>query len=173
MELARRSGDAAALFGASASGDPRWIFGLLSFAAQAFKSEASVASRLLDTDVAVLRDNLSTWKSVKARATDIEARLAGKYGNSVFDLDLTALAAEWRDATNSVILVRNRKKKRVWGALAPFASHAMPADVGEEIGRLIELKKCRDESTRHEPTLSGFGVIWRDSRASQTNSTLT
>ena len=149
------------VFGTFASGDPRWIRNFLIFASLMFKSEAMLAAPLLSRSTQSLRESFRAWKTDRAKCADIEHLLSGHYREGVAALDLVGLLDEWRDAAGANFLVRNGRKKRVWDALAPFTDAAMPADVGSEIARLIELKAARVQADRHNAVLGELGPIWR------------
>jgi very-short-patch-repair endonuclease len=159
--LATGAGETTALFGASGSGDPHWIYRLLTFAAQAFKPEASGAIAMLAADGARAQEYFGAWKAVRTRYLEYTTNLAGAYRQGVFNLDLPALLDEWREASSAMILVRNGRKKRVWEALAAFTEAPMPDDVGGEIARLIDLKALRIEAGRYDAVLAPLGPIWR------------
>lgn len=160
-DLAASTIETAAIFDESAIGDPRWILNLLVFSAQAFKPEAAAGVGLLTSDIKRIRTAFAEWKVLKEKHSDALGRLAGSYGEGVFNLDLFALLGEWREASNAIVVIRSVRKKRVWAVLAAHTNISMPADVGTEISQLIDIKRFREEATVYEPVLSGFASLWR------------
>lgn len=160
-KLATSVNETTGLFGLPGSGDPRWIYGLLAFAAQAFKPEASSALPLLTADSALVREAFTAWKLIRARYLEDTTQLAGAYRDGVYDLNLAALLDEWREASTAMMLIRGGRKKRVWEMLAAFTDAAMPDDVGAEIARLIDLKTLRKEANSHDAILKVLGPVWR------------
>jgi very-short-patch-repair endonuclease len=159
--LATSAGETTAIFGAPGSGDPHWIYRLLTFGAQAFKPEALSAIVLLTAEGARARETFRVWKAARTRCLEDTTRLVGAYRQGVFDLDLAALLDEWRQASSAMILVRSSRKKRVWEALAAFTDAPMPDDVGAELARLIDIKALRNEAGRYDAILAQLGPIWR------------
>jgi hypothetical protein len=135
----------------------RWLLGL---AAQALMDEAASGAALLGPNAAALRDAFEEWKPLQQRHAEIRGELASFYRDGVFKLDLPALINEWREASNAIIFVRNSCKRRVRQALAPFTGDELPADIGPEIAKLLDLKPLREAAARPNAALAALGRVW-------------
>jgi len=161
LALARSCGEAARHFGASGSGDPVWIRNFRKFSFLMFRPEASDGAPLMAVLTERLRGHFDAWLLAKAKCDEIGRSLVAKYRDGAFSLDLVALLIEWRNAANANFLVRSQRKKRVWDTIAAFTDDAMPADVGADLARLIELKAAREKTDEQGCALTALGPIWR------------
>lgn len=150
----------ARIFGVPVSGNPVRIHEILVFAEQALKPEALDAVGFLSGSTHLLQDTFRLWKADMVKYSEAEKRLICKYREGALALDLSALLNEWRDAINSLILVRNSRKRRVWDALAPFTDDKMPDDLGTEIADLIAFASARNKACSHDTILGSIGEAW-------------
>ncbi|ADP69553.1 putative DNA helicase [Rhodomicrobium vannielii ATCC 17100] len=148
-------------FGTSETEDPHRLYSMIVLAALAFKPEAQDAAALTGRDIRALKPVFEAWRKDRAACDAARARLANRYRDAVFSLDLGRLMQDWRDALAASFLTRNGRKKRVWDALAPFTNGDSPEDVGAEIVGLMELKEARAKAMRHDATLGALGAIWQ------------
>ena len=159
--LASSSENTAALFGAAGRAEPHWIYSLLVFVAQAFKTEAVRAAPLLELDNRHLREAFASWQQVRARYNEIAAGLAGTYREGIFTLDLVAILGKWHEASRAMLLVRSSRKRRAWDIIAPFADGTVPEDVGADIARLIDLRSLREKAAEYDEDFAALGPVWR------------
>ncbi|MBT3070308.1 DUF3320 domain-containing protein [Rhodomicrobium sp. Az07] len=148
-------------FGTADTGDPHRLYSMIVLAALAFKPEAQDAAALIGKDIRALKPVFEAWRTDRAAVDAAQARLANRYRDAVFSLDLGRLMQDWRDAVAAFYPVRNGRKKRVWDAFAPLTDGDTPADVGAEIVGLMEVREARTRAMRHDATLAALGPMWQ------------
>jgi hypothetical protein len=156
-DATRRIGDATALPGANSYAAMRAV-ALLTILLT--RPEARKAARCIAADHAELRSAIEDLQSLRTKAAEIQGGLSGAYSASVFKEDLRAILADWRTASESNFLFRGSRQNKVRQVLQPFATSLVPADLGMELVKLIDVKDVRASAERVREAFVAVGASW-------------
>ncbi|MBV1706894.1 MAG: DUF3320 domain-containing protein [Hyphomicrobiales bacterium] len=158
--LLRTSAAAMAVFDLPACGDPTRLLRILTFIGQAIMPVAPLALVALSQDIGAQRLAFASWKVIRDKYLTVASGLSQKYRDGVFALDLALYAEHWRMVGRRLVLPSRRRNQVIEG-LGAFAEGPLPADLGPDLARLLELKELRRFALPFEANLVCLGPVWQ------------
>jgi very-short-patch-repair endonuclease len=152
--------DLAAVLGLEPVGPLATVRALLSLAVLLTSREAAAGAALLAAPLAEISDAIGDLERLQRRHGERAAALAGAYRPSVLGEDLRRLLADWSEAAAANFLVRSSRKQKVRLRLEPFATGALPDDIGRDLAALIEMADDLAGLTALGERLAAVRLAW-------------
>ncbi|WP_244471056.1 DUF3320 domain-containing protein [Microvirga massiliensis] len=156
-EATRRIGDA---IGLPTTGTYRAMRAIALLVGLLTRPEARQAVRCIPIDPGSINPAIEALETLRSRAAELQAGLSGTYSASVYKEDLRSILGDWRTASESNFLFRGSRQNKVRQALQPFATTEVPADLGAELVKLLELRDLRESAEQFRDTFAELGILW-------------
>eukprot|EP01037_Dinobryon_pediforme_P019833 gene19833-20324_t len=138
----------------------RAIYWLVRIADFIGTAEGRQSVPLIEGNAQALANAVTELETLQERLQRQTSSLTGRYRQSVYDLNLPGLLADWTEACASNMLFRGSRQKKVRLSLQPFAAVPLPDDIGPEIAALIDVSGTVRSIQALGNQLTVFGAGW-------------
>ncbi|MGF7159194.1 very-short-patch-repair endonuclease [Rhodoligotrophos appendicifer] len=109
---------------------------------------------------AAIKDAIGELTRLQKSASKLRKSLSAEYRSSVFSRDLGRILDDWTEASQSNIVLRGSRQRKVLLELEPFAVSPLPKDISTDLVILIELADIEANVEDLAPVLSALGDAW-------------